>query len=72
MFGIIKSLFKTKQKHTAFNTKVYRKQIARHGHYWFVVNYKSIQTALQIPNGTSDDKIKHVEKILVKQIKEII
>ena len=70
MFEKIKKLFFPEPPYVAVRTRVHRKKHAKLNHYWLVVSCNQMQNAVQLPNGTSEQKIKEVEKMLVKQIRE--
>ncbi len=70
MFEKIKKLFTPEPPYVAVRTRVHRKNHAKLNHYWLIVTCNQMQNAVQVPNGTSEQKIKEVEKMLVKQIRE--
>ena len=71
MFNALKKLFFPEPPYVAVRTRVHRKNHAKLNHYWLVVSCNQMQNAVQVPNGTSEQKIKEVEKMLVKQIRGV-
>lgn len=70
MFEKLKALFFPEPPYVAVRTRVHRKNHAKLNHYWLIVTCNQMQNAVQLPHDTSEQKIKEVEKMLVKQIME--